>query len=54
VVRWGAAGEFKEHERMGERLIGADQMNKRFIAAAEMINPYRGIDQDLHYASGSA
>ena len=50
---WGSAGEFKEHERMGKRLIGADQMNERFVASAEMVNPHRGIDQDVHYASVS-
>ena len=37
---WGTARESKEHERMGKRLIGGDQMDESLVASAEMVDPH--------------
>src|SRR5207245_1443672 len=44
--RWqSTAGQFNEHERVGKRLIGGDQINESFAASAEMVYPHRRVDQ---------
>ena len=49
----GSAREFSEHEWMGNRLIGSDQMHEGLVASAKMVDPHRSIDQHVHCPSAS-